>query len=288
MRFGSVVMGAISAALFGIATPLSKILLATLSQFQLAGLLCLGAGAAMLPVVVLQRRESGPKRVDRKNAVRLGMAVLFGGCLGPVCLLLGLASAHAASVSPWLNLELAATAVLGFLLFKDHLDVLGWLGVGGALAAGVLVTIAVGRLPAPGVGLASLALGAVCYGGSIVLFISAAQRVGAARGQILFASAPFFGMLFAFLLLAESLSWLQAAAAVVLLCSIALMLRARHSHRHLHEHVVHVHAHRHDDQHHTHLHPGAPVSLTHTHEHSHEAIEHEHGHVPDLHHRHNH
>ena len=198
-------MGAISAALFGIATPLSKILLATLSQFQ-----------------------------------------------------------------------------------KDHLDVLGWLGVGGALAAGVLVTIAVGRLPAPGVGLASLALGAVCYGGSIVLFISAAQRVGAARGQILFASAPFFGMLFAFLLLAESLSWLQAAAAVVLLCSIALMLRARHSHRHLHEHVVHVHAHRHDDQHHTHLHPGAPVSLTHTHEHSHEAIEHEHGHVPDLHHRHNH
>lgn len=282
------VMGAISAALFGIATPLSKILLTTLSQFQLAGLLYLGAGAAMLPVVVLQRRKSGPKRVDRKNAVRLGMAVLFGGCLGPVFLLLGLASAHAASVSLWLNLELAATAVLGFLLFKDHLDVLGWLGVGGALAAGVLVTIAVGRLPAPGVGLASLALGAVCYGGSIVLFISAAQRVGAARGQILFASAPFFGMLFAFLLLAESLSWLQAAAAVVLLCSIALMLRARHSHRHLHEHVVHVHAHRHDDQHHTHLHPGAPVSLTHTHEHSHEAIEHEHGHVPDLHHRHNH
>jgi drug/metabolite transporter (DMT)-like permease len=281
-------MGAISAALFGIATPLSKILLTTLSQFQLAGLLYLGAGAAMLPVVVLQRRKSGPKRVDRKNAVRLGMAVLFGGCLGPVFLLLGLASAHAASVSLWLNLELAATAVLGFLLFKDHLDVLGWLGVGGALAAGVLVTIAVGRLPAPGVGLASLALGAVCYGGSIVLFISAAQRVGAARGQILFASAPFFGMLFAFLLLAESLSWLQAAAAVVLLCSIALMLRARHSHRHLHEHVVHVHAHRHDDQHHTHLHPGAPVSLTHTHEHSHEAIEHEHGHVPDLHHRHNH
>jgi hypothetical protein len=30
--------------------------------------------------------------------------------------------------TPWLNLELAATAVLGFLFFRDHLDVVGWLG----------------------------------------------------------------------------------------------------------------------------------------------------------------
>ena len=344
MRYGPVLIGVVSAALFGIATPLSKVLLADLSQFQLAGLLYLGAGVAMLPFVVLRRRTSSRIPVDGKNALRLGAAVLFGGCLGPVLLLSGLASAQAASVSLWLNLELAATAVLGFLFFKDHLDVFGWLGVGGALLAGVLVTLhegsagilpalfvalacvcwgldnnftslidrftpqettfakgiiagavnfvigtlTIGRLPSPGPGLASLALGAACYGGSIVLFIMAAQRIGAARGQVLFASGPFFGLLFSFLLLSERPSALQAAAAVVLLGSIGLMLRARHAHRHVHDPVVHIHAHRHDDLHHAHAHPETAPGLTHSHEHSHEAVEHEHPHVPDLHHRHGH
>jgi drug/metabolite transporter (DMT)-like permease len=337
-------LGVISAALFGIATPFSKILLARLSQFQLAGLLYLGAGLAMLPFVVPRWRKSQRMRVDRKNALRLGAAVLFGGCLGPVFLLLGLASAQASSVSLWLNLELAATAVLGFLFFKDHLDTSGWLGVGGALCAGVLVTLGegsvgivpalfvtlacvcwgldnnltalidaftpqettlakgiiagivnsaigaltVGGLPAAGVGAGSLALGALCYGGSIVLFISAAQRIGAARGQILFASGPFFGMLFSFVLLSERPSWFQAVAVAVLLASIALMLRARHAHHHRHESMVHIHIHRHDDLHHTHSHPGMPAAMTHSHEHSHQSVEHEHTHVPDLHHRHDH
>jgi drug/metabolite transporter (DMT)-like permease len=344
VRYGSLVIGVASAALFGIATPLSKILLANLSQFQLAGLLYLGAGLAMIPFVLARRRKPERRRIDKRNALRLGAAVLFGGCLGPVLLLLGLASAQAASVSLWLNLELAATAALGVVFFRDHLDAFGWVGVGGALLAGVLVTVgegssgilpalfvalacicwgldnnftslidaftpqettlakgliagavnsgigalAVGGLPAAGVGMASFALGAACYGGSIVLFIMAAQRIGAARAQILFASGPFFGMLFSFALLAERPSWLQAAAVVVLVGSIALMLRARHSHRHLHEPVVHIHAHRHDDLHHAHRHEGMPASGTHSHEHPHEALEHDHAHVPDLHHRHGH
>ncbi len=350
MRYGPALIGVMSAALFGIATPLNKILLTNLSQFQLAGLLYLGAGLGMLPFVLSGRGVAGRRvrtrrsRIDGKNALRLGAAVLFGGCLGPVFLLAGLASAQASSVSLWLNLELAATAVLGFLLFRDHLDVSGWLGVGGALAAGVLVTMSEGSagvlpsllvalacvcwgldnnftalidaftpqettfakgaiagvvnsgigvltargFPAVNAGLASLGLGAICYGGSIVLFIAAAQRIGAARGQVLFASAPFFGMLSSYLLLSERLSPLHIIAAAVLLVSIALMLRARHTHRHRHDAVIHVHMHRHDDMHHTHAHEGEPASLTHSHEHTHEALEHEHAHFPDLHHRHGH
>lgn len=344
MMYGPALIGVISAALFGITTPLNKILLKGLSQFQLAGLLYLGAGLAMLPFVATQRRRSERKRLDKKNALQLGAAVLFGGCLGPIFLLLGLASARASSVSLWLNLELAATATLGFLLFNDHLDKLSWLGVGGALMAGVLVTIGegsaavlpslfiaiacvcwgldnnftalidaltpqettfvkgaiagavnsvigvltVGRLPAAGIAMASLALGAACYGGSIALFIAAAQRIGAARGQIVFASAPFFGMIFSFVLLSERPSGLQMIAVAVLLGSIALMLRARHSHSHHHEQMVHIHTHRHDDMHHTHSHAGAPPNLRHSHEHTHESLEHEHAHVSDLHHRHSH
>jgi drug/metabolite transporter (DMT)-like permease len=344
MRYGPVLIGILSAALFGIATPLSKILLSTLSQFQLAGLLYLGAGISMLPFVLRRKGGLPRRRMNRGNALRIAGTVIFGGCLGPVFLLMGLASARASSVSLWLNLEVAATAVLGFLFFKDHLDLFGWVGVGGALLAGVLVTVGegsagitpalfvalaclcwamdnnltalidgltpqeitfikgivagavnsviggltVGALPGVAVGFASLALGAVCYGGSIVLFIIAAQRIGAARGQILFASAPFFGMIFSFLLLAERPSFLQGAAVAVLIASIALMARSRHAHRHVHAPTVHIHSHRHDDLHHTHEHEGAPASLRHSHEHAHEPVEHTHVHLPDLHHRHNH
>jgi len=344
MRYGPVLIGLISAALFGIATPLSKFLLGSLSQFQLAGLLYLGAGLAMMPFVVARRRGLLRRTVDKKNALRLAGSVLFGGCMGPVFLLFGLASAHASSVSLWLNLELAATAVLGFLLFRDHLDISGWLGVAGALLSGVLVTVGEGSagvlpsllvasacvcwgldnnftalidaltpqeitlvkglvagtvnlgigvlvassLPATGASLAALAVGAICYGGSIVLFIAAAQRIGAARGQIVFASGPFFALAFSFFLLSERPVWIQAVAAGALLGSIALMLHARHSHEHAHELVAHIHSHRHDDLHHTHIHPGQPQSLAHTHEHTHEAFTHKHPHLPDLHHRHPH
>jgi hypothetical protein len=133
--------------------------------------------------------------------------------------------------------------------------------IAGAVNLGIGILTA-GSLPRPGVGLASLAVGAVCYGGSIVLFITAAQRLGAARGQVIFASGPFFGMLFSFLLLSESPSWLQGAAAAILLGSIALMLRARHLHTHAHERVVHIHAHSHDDLHHTHVHPCITATST--------------------------
>jgi drug/metabolite transporter (DMT)-like permease len=344
MRSGPVLLGMISAALFGIATPLSKILLSSLSGFQLAGLLYLGAGMSMLPFVLPRRRGAPRNRIDRKNALRLAATVLFGGCLGPVFLLLGLASARASSVSLWLNLELAATAVLGSLLFRDHLDFFGWLGVGGVLLAGALITVGegsagitpalfvglaclcwgldnnftalidgltpqeittvkgiiagvvnsvigiltVGAFHSAAIGLSSLALGAACYGGSIVLFIAVAQRIGAARCQILFASSPFFGMLFSFLLLSERPSSLQIFAVLLLVGSIALMFRARHAHRHVHDATVHIHSHRHDDMHHTHTHEGAVASLRHTHEHTHEPIIHDHPHLPDLHHRHDH
>jgi len=113
-----VALALLSAALFGSATPASKYLLHDLSPFALAGLLYLGAAIAVAPRALPGRTW----RLDRRNAARLGGAVLFGGALGPVFLLLGLRLASAASDSMWLNLEMVATAVLGALLFRDHWD----------------------------------------------------------------------------------------------------------------------------------------------------------------------
>jgi len=297
----------------------------------------------MIPLVV-RRRSSPRRRISRENAVRVVCVVVLGGGAAPVLMLSALAAAQASSVSLWLNLELAATAVLGALFFKDHLGSLGWVGVGGALLAGVLVTIGEGSagvlpalfvvlacacwgldnnltslidgltpqeitlikgfaagavnlvvgclaarsLPAAQPALASLALGAACYGGSIALYIACAQRIGAARSQVIFASAPFLGAAFSLALLAETPTLIKLAAAAILMGAIATIRQSGHAHRHRHEETMHIHTHRHDDLHHTHEHPGMPPGLTHTHEHTHEALQHEHAHLPDLHHRHSH
>jgi drug/metabolite transporter (DMT)-like permease len=44
-------------------------------------------------------------------------------------------------VSLWLNLEMAATAVLGVALFREHLGRLGWAGVVGVVVAGMVVSV---------------------------------------------------------------------------------------------------------------------------------------------------
>jgi drug/metabolite transporter (DMT)-like permease len=144
MRKFSIWMAVLSALLFGVAAPLSKLLLDDLNYFLLAGLLYLGAAVGLLPFALFRSRIK-IDRNDKKNFLRIVGSILFGGVLGPVFLLLGLKIADAASVSLWLNLELVATAVLGWLFFKDHLDLRGWLGVGGAILAGVLITVHEGQ-----------------------------------------------------------------------------------------------------------------------------------------------
>jgi drug/metabolite transporter (DMT)-like permease len=333
----------LSAALFGAATPASKWLLADLSPLQLAGLLYLGAAAGVAPVA-LSRGWRGAWPRSRASARRLAGAIALGGVLGPVLLLLGLRLASAASVSLWLNLELAATAVLGALFFHDPLGRYGWTGAAGVLSAGALlaagagaaglaagalvagaclcwgldnhwtalldgmpatastlwkgaaagsVNLALGLASAPwqapaASAAAALAVGALSYGASIALYITAAHGLGATRAQTLFASAPFFGVALAALWLGEALGARELAAGAILAASIALVLRDRHAHFHVHEALAHDHLHRHDDGHHLHAHPGEPASLRHAHWHEHEPIAHAHPHWPDLHHRHRH
>ena len=157
-----IALALLAALLFGASTPASKLLLDALEPFQLAGLLYLGAAAGMAPLVLRERRAGARSRLDRRNALRLGGAVLFGGLLGPVLLLFGLRLTLAGSVSLLLNLEMAATAVLGALLFREHLGAGGWLGAAGVVGAGALLAGAGGW---PGVAAALLVAAAcACWG----------------------------------------------------------------------------------------------------------------------------
>jgi len=136
--------------------------------------------------------------------------------------------------------------------------------------------------------LPALGIGAICYGVSLVFFVEALRSIGSSRTATYFAVGPFWGMLFALLLLSEKTATHQYGAAVIGALAIWLLHREQHDHLHTHEPLTHSHAHTHEnDDHHEHPHeldPGKP----HVHAHSHKTISHAHRHSPDIHHRHPH
>ena len=112
-----------SAALFGLSTPLAKILLGDLSPWALASLLYLGSGLG-LGLIILMRR--GARQIEAKLVKQdipwLAGTVLFGGVIGPILLLLGLSTTDAASASLLLNLEAVFTLLLAWIVFREHVD----------------------------------------------------------------------------------------------------------------------------------------------------------------------
>lgn len=135
--------------------------------------------------------------------------------------------------------------------------------------------------------LAALAIGALGYGASITLWVRGAQQLGAARGQVIFASAPFVGAVLSWVVLADSIDVVQALAMAIAVVGVGASLRSEHLHDHHHDAMVHTHEHTHDDGHHDHAHPDGFVGR-HSHVHDHRELAHAHPHVPDLHHRHDH
>lgn len=166
-------------------------------------------------------------------------------------------------------------------------------GVSNALL-GIAVAGGVGGVAPADVG-AALLIGALGYGASMVLWVKGARELGAARAQLVFATAPFIGVLVAWSARGEDLRWEHGVAMVLAAAGVAVAMRSEHEHPHVHPAVWHDHEHRHDDGHHDdghhdagHHDAGQSPPPRHTHRHAHEEQESSHPHVPDLHHRHEH
>lgn len=135
LRRGVVRCG-LAAVLLGATTPLASRLAHDTSVPMLAGLLYLGAAAAVSPRLV---SAPMPPRAIRRGGRRLAVAVAAGGLLGPLLLAAGLQRTRAATASLLLNLELAATAVLAVLFFGEHIGRRIWTGTAIVIVAGIVV-----------------------------------------------------------------------------------------------------------------------------------------------------
>lgn len=141
--------------------------------------------------------------------------------------------------------------------------------------------------PTPGEAIAAVAIGALGYGVSLVLFVLALRHAGSARTGSLFATAPFAGAITSLVVLHEQPTIAMVVAGLSMAVGTTLMLTEDHSHEHTHEALAHDHAHTHDE-HHQHEHEGWEGPEPHAHPHEHTPVTHTHEHQPDLHHRHGH
>ena len=125
-----------AALLFGAGTPLAKWLLDAVSPWLLAGLLYLGSGIGL----TLYRRviHAPTVHLPRNEVSWFAGAILAGGIVGPVLLMIGLAGMPASGASLLLNAEGVFTALLAWFAFKENFDRRIALGMG-AIVTGAFI-----------------------------------------------------------------------------------------------------------------------------------------------------
>jgi len=340
----------VSAALFGVSSPLAKLVLAGASPLVVAGLLYLGSGVGLAAWWLWRRRRSGARSREtplaRRDAGWLAAAIVLGGVAGPALQMTGLAVTPASTASLLLNLEGVFTACIAWGVFRENFDrriaagmafivagsvVLTWAGKPAAgipwgplaialacacwaldnnltrkISGGDPIQVAAlkglcagsfnlalglatgGKLPGPAGIACSALIGLFGYGVSLMLFVLALRRLGAARTGAYFSLAPFVGAGASMALLLEKPTSGFGAALGLMALGIYAHLSERHEHAHTHEPLDHDHRHVHDE-HHRHSHEeGLPTAEPHAHRHVHEPLTHVHPHYPDLHHGHSH
>src|SRR6266480_4896795 len=166
MRQG-VIYALVAAALFGASTPFAKALLEDVHPILLAGLLYAGSGAGLGIVQVLRisfrAKSASIAWPSRGDWGWLAAAIVCGGIVGPVLLMLGLATTAASTTSLLLNLETAFTALLAWFLFQENFDRRIAAGMAAILAGGVVLSVGPGHVDGLSRGALFVATACLCW-----------------------------------------------------------------------------------------------------------------------------
>lgn len=151
----------------------------------------------------------------------------------------------------------------------------------GAGTCSLALALLLGRtIPGSPAVLPAMAIGLVCYGISIAMFILATRGMGAARTSAWFGIAPFAGALLSLFLFRELPGLQFLVAAPIMVAGAALLFGEHHDHVHIHGPAEHEHYFVPDPHH-----PFKPAG---SYRHTHDEVRHTHPHQPDIHHRHGH
>ncbi|MGM9567807.1 MAG: DMT family transporter [Clostridia bacterium] len=110
-----------AAALYAVNIPLSKILLQYAAPTMMAAFLYLGAGIGLLICDLFTRKKKKEEPLTRKE-LPYTVAMVLLDIAAPILLMYGITRTCAANVSLLNNLEIAATALIAFILFKETIS----------------------------------------------------------------------------------------------------------------------------------------------------------------------
>lgn len=163
IKLSSAILTALSAAcLFGASTPFAKQLAGNMSPVLLAGLLFLGSGIG-LGLAKIIKDKNWHSGLLKSEWLWLFGAIIFGGILAPVLLMIGLIRMNAATTSLLLNLESVFTAVLAWIFFKEHTNKRMILGMSLIVAGVILLSWSKQTLPGNWIGFIAISTACLCW-----------------------------------------------------------------------------------------------------------------------------
>lgn len=136
-NLGFILQALLAALFFGASAPLSKLLLGDVPPVLMAAFLYLGSGTGISLIKLYQRlskneKEAGIKRPDVRW---LAGAIIFGGILAPIILMISLKNTPASTASLLLNFEGVGTTLIALFFFRESIS-------RRALAAILVITLA--------------------------------------------------------------------------------------------------------------------------------------------------
>ena len=181
-------MALLASVFFGVGAPLAKKLLGGVDPQLLAGLFYLGAGGGLGLWWAVRRGDRGEAPLSRWDAPWLAGAVVSGGVLGPVFLLLGLARTPSSTTSLLLNLEGVFTVVLAWGMFAENIGRRVAFGLALIFGGGVLLSWQGGAGTGDLVGPLAVAAACLCWGidNNLTKKISGGDpvQIGAIKGLV--------------------------------------------------------------------------------------------------------
>lgn len=128
-KYNAILSAVLAALAYSINIPLSKILIENAGPSMTAGLLYLGAGI-MTALIMPLRKEEEKKRnkLKAKDFPYIALMIILD-IAAPILLMNGLKTSSASLSALINNFEIAATAIIAALFFKEKLSPLSWLSI---------------------------------------------------------------------------------------------------------------------------------------------------------------
>lgn len=133
----AVFFAVLAAVLYAINIPCSKLLFNNVGEVMMAAFLYFGAGVGMIVMRLFKVDRNEERLVKEDLPYTIAMIVL--DIIAPILLMFGLNLSNPENVSLLNNFEIVATAVIAYIIFKEHISLKLTLAI-------ILVTIACGIL----------------------------------------------------------------------------------------------------------------------------------------------